>query len=153
MPKIKWAELCELALVDKFDRLCMIGVTTRLPAPSIPLFLRQLMIAARIADVQPDQPLGVGVSMITPSGRWLTPDQDDGFDVRVDAEYILLTLRDVPLSEEGLYRFEVSVNNGEPVALEVLVVLVSKRVDAEIEEGGTFGLAFERAWRLRRDVN
>jgi hypothetical protein len=153
MADIKWAELCELAMVDKCDRLCIIGITTRLPVPSIPLVVRQLMVAARISDVQRGEPLGVGVSMVTPSGQWLAPDQGDGFDVRIDAEYILITLRDIPLYEEGLYRFEVSLNNGEPAKPEVLVGLVSKRTYVEIEAGDTSASALERAWRQRRDVN
>src|SRR5262245_47744858 len=102
MAKIEWAHLCELAFIDKYDRLCMIGVTTRFPVPSLPLFVRQLMIAARMVDIQPVENFPIAVSVATPSRR-LVPDNVDGFDVNIVAEYILITLRDVPLSEEGLY--------------------------------------------------
>src|SRR5262245_315177 len=128
MAKIEWAHLCELALIDKCDRLCMIGVTTRLPVPSLPLSVRQLMIAARMVDVQLCDNFSVAVTVSTPSQR-LAPVHSDGFDVSIANEYILITLRDVPLPEEGLYRFEVSVGDNEPVILDVKVGL-GHRVDA-----------------------
>jgi hypothetical protein len=153
MAKIKSADLCELAFIDKYDRLCLIGVTTRFPVPSLPLFVRQLMIAARIVDIQPVDTISVCISMATPSGIVAAPNEADGFDVSVVGEYILITLRDVPLHEEGVHRFEVSLADSEPVTLEVLVRLVSKPRDAGIHGGDTSITAFEQASRLLRDVN
>jgi hypothetical protein len=150
MAKIGWAQLCELAFIDKYDRLCMIGVTTRFPVPSLPLFVRQLMIAARIVDVQPVDSFPVAVSVATPSQR-LVPDNMDGFDVNIVGEYILISLRDVPLSEEGLYRFEVSIGDNEPVPLELTVGLVAQRPDVNIQKSNTPSVVFEQPSRL--DVN
>jgi hypothetical protein len=45
MARIDWARLCELAFLDAHGRLCLIGVTTHLPVPSLPLAVHQLMIA------------------------------------------------------------------------------------------------------------
>jgi hypothetical protein len=150
MAKIGWAQVCELAFIDKYDRLCMIGVTTRFPVPSLPLFVRQLMIAARIVDVQPVDSFPVAVSVATPSQR-LVPDNMDGFDVNIVGEYILISLRDVPLSEEGLYRFEVSIGDNEPVPLELTVGLVAQRPDVNIQKSNTPSVVFEQPSRL--DVN
>jgi hypothetical protein len=75
----------------------------------------------------------------------------DGFDVNIVGEYILISLRDVPLSEEGLYRFEVSIGDNEPVPLELTVGLVAQRPDVNIQKSNTPSVVFEQPSRL--DVN
>ena len=126
MVRIDWAQLCEMAFFDDCDRLCMIGVMSRLPAPALPIAMRQLMVVVRIADVEVDETFGIGLSMITPSGVSMTPNHSDGFDIAISSEYIFITLRDVPLAEEGLHRFAVSVGSGTPVSLDVPVRLTKK---------------------------
>ena len=37
MVRIDWVQLCEMAFLDDCDRLCMIGVMTRFPAPVLPI--------------------------------------------------------------------------------------------------------------------
>src|SRR5262249_19860467 len=125
MIRIDWAQLCETAFLDNCDRLCMIGVMTRFPAPTLPIVMRQLMIVVRIADVQSKESFGVGVLMVTPSGVSLSPRHADGLDIAVTAEYIFITLRDIPLKEEGMYRFAISVGKGDPFSIDVPVRLVT----------------------------
>src|SRR5262245_61762121 len=144
MAKIQWAQLCELAFIDKYDRLCMIGVTTRFPVPSLPVLVRQFMIAAHIVDVQPVDNFTVAVTVATPSQQ-LAPVHSDGFNVSIVSEYILITLRDVPLSEEGWYRFEVSISENEPVILDVRVGLVSQSADVDSQRGDQPVVAYEQA--------
>src|SRR5215470_6916497 len=50
MARIATVHLCELAFFDNCDRLCLIGVTTTLPVPTLPVAIHQLMIAVRILD-------------------------------------------------------------------------------------------------------
>jgi hypothetical protein len=124
--RIEWAQLCELAFLDRCDRLCLVGVTIRFPVPSLPLVVRHLMIAARVIDVLPAEEIDVGVAVRTPSGLCIAPNAPDGYEVGIAGEHVLITLRDLPLTEEGLHRFEVSLGAQEPVALEIPVLLVSK---------------------------
>ena len=132
MASIEWARLCETAFLDRYDRLCLIGVATHFPVPSLPLAVNQLMIAAHMVDVRPDDEFDVGVSVTTPNGLCVTPDASDGFDVKVAGEYVLITLRQMPLTAEGVYRFLVSVGAAPPVTLDIPVLIVSKRGHAEI---------------------
>src|SRR5262245_33541302 len=132
MARIASAHLCELAFLDSCDRLCLVGVTTRLPVPSLPLAVHQLMLAARVVGVLPGESLDLGVSGTMPSGMSTAPEQPDGIHVNVLAEYILITLRQIPLMEEGLYRFVVSLGSQEPVVIEVPVMQVSHRAYAEV---------------------
>ena len=132
MASIEWARLCETAFLDRHDRLCLIGVATHFPVPSLPLAVNQLMIAAHMVDVRPDDEFDVGVSVTTPNGLCVTPDESDGFDVEVAGEYVLITLRQMPLTAEGVYRFLVSVGAAPPVTLDIPVLIVSKRGHAEI---------------------
>jgi hypothetical protein len=132
MARIEWAQLCELAFLDNCDRLCLVGITTRLPVPSLPLAVNQLMIAVRVADVRHGEGIELGVSMQTPSGLSTAPDQPDGLQVTVAAEYVLITLRQVPLTEEGIYRFSVSLGSDETVVLDVPVLRTSRPMHAEI---------------------
>jgi hypothetical protein len=132
MASIEWARLCETAFLDRYDRLCLIGVATHFPVPSLPLAVNQLMIAAHIVDVRPDDEFDVGVSVTTPTGLCVSPDGSDGFDVEVAGEYVLITLRQMPLTAEGVYRFLVSVGAEPAVTLDIPVSIISKRIHEEI---------------------
>jgi hypothetical protein len=148
MVRIDWAQLCEMAFFDDCDRLCLIGVMTRFPAPALPIAMRQLMIAVRIADVEAGESFGIGVSMVTPGGVRLTPEHSDGFDIAMSAEYILITLREVPLAEEGAYRFAVSVGKGSPICIDVPVRLVPRDAYAGSNPRDRGGHDFAKSSRI-----
>jgi hypothetical protein len=131
MIRIDWVQLCEMAFLDDCERLCMIGVTTRLPAPALPIAMRQLVIVVRISDVQAEETFGIGVSMVTPCGVSMTP-HTVGFDIAVTPEYIFITMRDIPFAEEGVHHFAISVGKGDPVSIDVPVRLTNR-----VPAGGT----------------
>jgi len=83
MASIDWAQLCELAFLDDHGRLCLIGVTTHLPVPSLPIAVRQLMIAARVVNVRDGDELDVVVSILTPQGLLAQPETHGALDVAV----------------------------------------------------------------------
>ena len=155
MVRIDWAQLCEMAFLDDCDRLCMIGVMTRFAAPALPIAMRQLMVVAKIDGVQQTESFGIGISLITPSGVSLTPPRhEDGFDIAVTAEYIFITLRDVPLAEEGMHRFAVSLGEGGPVCMDIPVRLTPKRGQDRRESQGEPGNAFVPSpWVSGRGIN
>jgi len=132
MARIKWAQLCELAFLDNCGRLCLIGVTTQMAVPSLPLAVRQLMIAACLVDVRPGDGLDLGVSVATPNGISMAPDHDDGFNVAVAGDYLLITMRDIPLTEEGIYHVMLSIGTSDAVVLDVPVLLTSPSVHADV---------------------
>jgi hypothetical protein len=132
MANIEWAQLCELAFIDSRGRLCLIGITNRFPVPSLPLAVPQLMLAARVVDARHGEEFDIGVTVVTPRGLFAAPNAADGCDVVMAGEHVLITLRDLPLSEEGVYRFEVSLGDGRPITLEVPVWLVSTPRFAEV---------------------
>jgi len=132
MAHIAAVHLCELAFLDNCDRLCLIGVTSRLPVPTLPIAVNQLMIAAHVLDVRPGETRDFGVSLTTPSGLSTAPDSPDGIAVQVFAEYVLVTLRQIPLTEEGIYRFTISLGEQEPFQIDVPVWRVSLPAHAEI---------------------
>jgi hypothetical protein len=143
-----------LAFLDKYERLCMVGVTTRFAVPSLPLLVRQIMIATRIDDIQPGNAVAMGISMVTPSGSVVVPSHGDGIEVSVAGDYILITLRDIPLSEEGFYRFEISMGEQESVVLDVLVRLVSNAIAVDTRDADPASVGLEEVSRpSRRDVN
>jgi hypothetical protein len=154
MIRIDWAQLCEMAFLDDCDRLCMIGITTRLPAPHLPIAMRQIVIVVRIADVEAEESFGIGVSMVTPCGTLLTPQSTDGFDITVTTEYIFITLRDIPFAEEGMHRFNVAVGKSDPVSIDVPV----RRVVKQPQAGGNVNhnasrLFGQASWVSGREVN
>ena len=133
MATIQWAQLCESAFLDNCGRLCLIGVTRRLPVPSLPLAVYQLMIAAHVVDVHLGDELNVEAWITTPRGISAAPNHPDGLGVSVAADYLLLTLRDVPLTEEGIYRICLAIDGGTPVTLEIPVLLASTSANAVIQ--------------------
>src|SRR5262245_19756729 len=123
---IDWAQLCELAFIDRFGRLCLIGITERFAVPSLPLAVRQLMIAVRISGIKQGEVLPIGVSMNTPGGRSSSP-STNGYEINVVNEYALITLWDIPLTEEGTYRFSVYSGDADPYALVLAVTVLPQR--------------------------
>jgi len=132
MASIRWAHLCELAFLDNCGRLCVIGVTTQMAVPSLPLAVRQLMIAAHVVDVRPGDEVSFGVSIATPMGISMAPDHADGLDVAVAGDYLLITMRDIPLTEEGVYHVLLTVGASAAMVLDVPVLLTSQRVHADV---------------------
>jgi hypothetical protein len=133
MARIDWAQLCELAFLDDRGRLCLIGVTTHLPVPSLPIAVRQLMIAARVVNVRHGDELDVVVSILTPRGLLAQPETHGALDVAVaGGEFLLITLRDVPLTDEGIYRVLVSIGDGEPTTFALPVELLFEPSRAEV---------------------
>src|SRR5262245_11124413 len=132
MAKIAWAQLCELAFLDSVGRLCVIGITRRLPVPSLPLALNQLMIAAHVVDVRIGDELKVEAWVTTPRGQASAPNHPDDLSVTVAADYLLLALRDIPLTEEGIYRISMAIDGGAPLTLDVPVVVVSATMNAVV---------------------
>src|SRR5262245_19164618 len=131
MPKIDWLLACDLAYFDRLTRLCVVGVTTHLFVPSLPVQRREMMLVADVRDLTPADPLPTGVAVPTPAGRWIGPSQSDGLHVEVTGEYILATLRDVPFTDEGLYRFAMYIDPETPATLE-LPVIVSAGTSAAV---------------------
>jgi len=73
MARIDWALACDLAFFDRQDRLCIVGITRRLPVPRLPLAINQLMLVARLIDLQAVEEIEVSVAVLGPSGLWTTP--------------------------------------------------------------------------------
>jgi hypothetical protein len=150
MIRIDWIQLCEMAFLDDCDRLCMVGVMTRFPAPELPIAMRQIMIVVRVKDAQPKESFTVGVSMVTPSGLTLHPQNADGFDIAVTPEYIFITLRDIPLSEEGMHHLAITVGSGAPASIHVPVRVVKNQAPMGGQGRHQVGAA---SWVSGRQVN
>ena len=122
MARFDWMQVCELAYFDRQARLCLVGITTHLVLPSLPIRMRQLMIVGRVEDLPPGESLDVSFAMMTPAGQWLSP-ADDDTHVELSSEYVVVTLRDVPFQEEGPYRFAIQIGP-QQLASVVLPVVV-----------------------------
>lgn len=131
MARIEWATLCELAFLDRQERLCIIGILRALPAPTLPISLNQVMLVAKLTDIQPVEQLSVSVRVVTPSGRRVAPTQSEGVIIEMAREYVLATLRDVPMFEAGMYRFQIAIG-GQAVSVDVPVAPAERPSMAEL---------------------
>jgi hypothetical protein len=120
---IDWVLLCDRAFLDRHERISVIGVATHFPVASLPLAISQTMMVARIIDARPGDELEIGVAIATPRGLWTQPGPA-GCQMEQAGEYLLVTLRDVPLTEAGTYRFVLALGQQE-VVVEVPVVVLS----------------------------
>jgi uncharacterized protein DUF6941 len=132
MARLDWLQLCETAFLDTCDRLCIIGMMNRLPVPAVPIAIHQLMLAARVADVRPGEELDVGLSITTPAGLSPSPDDPQCIEIAIAGEYVLITVRQFPLVEEGLYRFAVTLGGNAPIAIDIPVLVMSKSTHAQV---------------------
>jgi len=130
--RIDFAHPCQLAFLDDCGRLCLIGVITRLPVPALPLEVAQLMMAARIVDIEPGETIDISLTMTTPSGQPAIEGSGDVAEIDFAGEFVFIKLHGFPLTEEGLYRFALSVGAGDPVTFEVPVFVVRETLQARL---------------------
>lgn len=124
MARIDWLTACELAFFDRQDRLCIVGMTTRLPVPRLPLAVNQLMLVARLGDLRTVEEFEVRVEVVLPNGMFSNPRDGRCISIEMAGEYVLVTLRGLPLAEEGPYQFQVSLSGQQPAVLTIPVVSV-----------------------------
>jgi hypothetical protein len=97
------------------------------------------MLVAHLADIQPVEEIGIVVSVVSPRGTSARP-AAEGILMEMAGEYVLATLRDVSLSEEGTYRFEIALIGQTPASVAVSVGLRIDRsrqvIDREAQGNG-----------------
>ena len=126
MAKIDWTLLCDSAFFDKQDRLCIVGVTRKLPVPRMPVTVRELTLVARLTEIQTVDELAIVVGVVSPNGDHRALMGSPDVAIEVTGEYIIVTLRDMFLADEGLYRFQVQLR-GQPIQSITLPVLATSR--------------------------
>jgi hypothetical protein len=124
MARIDWVTACELAFLDRQDRLCVIGMTTHLPVPQLPLELNQLMLVARLTELRTVEEIGVRVEVVTPGGLFSSPRDSGCLSIEMAGHFVFVTLRGLPLMQEGVYRFEVGLTGQTPSVVPIPVLLV-----------------------------
>ena len=125
MAGIAWVVLCESMFRDDTDRLSLVGIADHLPVPSLPLVLVDHLVVARLThDVAPED-LDVSFGVMTPRGCWVSPSNDDAVRISVSGNYLIIALRTLPLREEGVYRFAVSLSTGATASVDIPVWLCS----------------------------
>lgn len=126
MARVEWALLCDLAYFDAYKNLCVIGAQTQTPVATFSAGTHRLTIAARLAGLQPRP--DVVVSMLVPDGgpcdsTW------ERMDIESVGDYPLVRLAGVPMTEEGIYRFEVSLYERELTSIDIPVQVIAHRSD------------------------
>src|SRR5262245_5411616 len=125
MVRIDWALLCDHAFFDRHDQLCIISVVRSLHAPRLPLAVDHLTLVARLVDIELADEVDIAIGMVTPSGHHMARPGSGIVAIEMVREYVLATLRDVPLPEEGVYRFQIRLR-GQPVVAVAIPVMTAE---------------------------
>ena len=132
MARIDWALVCDLAFLDRQDRLCIVGIARRFPVPSLPLSIGQVMLVARLADIRPVEEVAISIAVVTPGGQRTTPTGAQSIAIEMAGEYVLATLREIPLIEEGVYGFQISLSGQPAVSVHIPVLTVRQPIIADV---------------------
>jgi hypothetical protein len=125
--------LCDSAFFDQQDRLCLIGVVRRLNLQSVPHVIRQLTLVARLVDIQPVDEITIAVGMVTPSGFHASSPGAPEVMIEMAGEYVLASIRDVLLIEEGVHHFRIMLVGQVAVDLEIPVLAAGKEASATLQ--------------------
>ena len=90
------------------------------------------MLVARLTDIRAVEEVAVSVAIVTPSGVLTTANSSDCILVEMAQEYVLVTLRGIPLQEEGVYRFRIALGGQPPVFVDVPVLTAHMPLTAEL---------------------
>jgi hypothetical protein len=134
MRRVEWAVLCDLAYFDAYRNLCVIGVQTQSPVPTLSAGTRRFAIAARVPGLRPCP--AVVVSVFTPDSHLSASTWCERIDVEAVGDYVLVRLGGAPLMQEGIYRFEVSVDAPESVSIDIPVVVAALQRHSQSSETG-----------------
>ncbi|HKE88167.1 MAG TPA: hypothetical protein VKB50_30635 [Vicinamibacterales bacterium] len=132
MATIDWALVCSAAFFDQQQRLCMIGIAREFPVPQLPIVVRQVMLVARLRDLSLVDEIVVTVAVVTPSGLVNAPVAQNSMVVERAGEFVLVTMRDVPLAEEGAYSFQVALRGQPAVTVDIPVLTTSNTALADV---------------------
>lgn len=132
MARIEWMHVCDLAYFDRHARMCMVGLTTHLVVPALPLRMRQIMLVAHVVDLEPGGRVDISVAVSTPDGQWISPGLSDDVHIEVASEYVLVTLRDLPLKDEGTYRLALQLGPQQFITADVPVFVMPTAQAAQL---------------------
>lgn len=122
MARLDWMVVCDHAFFDWRQRLCLTGVTRRIEIADLPVVLGQVMVVARLADVQPVEELAINVALASPSGLTVASSLWPGVSLQMFQEYIVATFSDLTLIEQGTHVFRVAIKGQPSLSLEIPVV-------------------------------
>jgi hypothetical protein len=114
MARIDWVLLCEPAFIDRQDRMSIFSIVRSLPAPRLPLAVDRLTLVAHLADIKPIDEFELSVGIVTPSGQHAATPGSGRVSIEMCGDYVLATLRDLLLIEEGVHRFQIRLR-GQPL--------------------------------------
>ena len=132
MARVDRAVACELAFLDGQDHLCVIGVTTRLPVPRLPILVNQLMLVAHLADLKATEELQLAAAIVAPTGVWQTPTDADGLTIEMARDYVFVTLRGIPIYHEGVHSFRLLLWGQPAVSIDVPAIAVRPVAHADV---------------------
>jgi hypothetical protein len=84
------------------------------------------VLVARIVDVQPVDEVEVAVGIIPPGGLSTPRTGCSSLVIEMAGQYVLVTLRGLPLTEEGVYRFQILLNNRSVASIDIRVQIVDR---------------------------
>jgi hypothetical protein len=90
----------------------------------LPLAIGQMMLVARLTDLRLVEEIGISVAVVRPDGAIIF---SDDCVIEMVHEYVLVTVRSVPLEEEGLYRFRIALTSQAPVYIDGPVLSLAQR--------------------------
>jgi hypothetical protein len=91
--------------------------------PRLPLELNHLMLVARLTDLRSVEDVGVRVEVVTPGGLFSSPRDPGCLSIEMAGHFVFVTVRGLPLMQEGVYRFEVGLTGQPPSVVSIPVLM------------------------------
>lgn len=124
--------MCDHAFLDRDNRLCVIGMIERLSVSEVPFALGQVTLVARLVDVKTVDEIELCITVVTPLGTLAAPTDADALQLDIVEGHIFATLRGIPLMNEGVYRFQVSLSGQPALAVEIPVLTTQQSVLTDV---------------------
>jgi hypothetical protein len=107
----EWAFICFRAFFDDDHQLFVERLVRRFNVPKLGIAFTEFTIVT-VLKTRPREGENVNINLdiLTPSGTHCNPQDPNAVRIECGNDFLLLTLKEMPILEEGTYRFNIRVN-------------------------------------------
>lgn len=118
---VAWVMVCHRVSLDECGQLSLHGVIDGLTVPELPIYVREITVVAKLDQAPLATELGPRLVILRPDALGRVAEEAYETELFVTGQYVMARVLGLPLVEQGIHHFELSVMGQAPRAVAVAV--------------------------------